>query len=94
MTPENVSEFVGGLHLPDGWGILCREEGGEQRIVISEASPDLWLLWIAKRIVGGRILKGGVSFRPEDTPREVEARAWVALRELRIRELRDAAEWN
>lgn len=82
----------------EGWGFLTMQpDGGPVGLVIDETEPPLppgWMLWLAKDIPGGRILRGAVFFSLQDTPEDVERRAWLVLSALRRTEMSDRAAWN
>lgn len=99
MTPRDGLKFAVGFgeNLTDGWGFLTVRDGETVGVVINETPPELprgWMIWLAKQLQGGRILKGAVLFGPDDTPEEVERRAWLVLAALRRHELSDQARWN
>lgn len=101
MTPQEALRFAESfaLELPDGWGFLAEAQDfdGAAALVLTETPPALpvgWILWLSKRITGGRILKAGVFFSEDDTPQDVEAKAWAILGRLQITERQDAARWN
>jgi len=100
MTPVGVLQFAADFrpNLPDTWGFLVWvDDDGVSNLIVSKTEPPMppgWMIWLAKKIAGGRTLKGGVLFSEDDTPQDVEARAWVVLGVLRGQETRDAAKWN
>jgi hypothetical protein len=100
VAPDDALAFVCDLQkrLPDGWGFISFEDDeGVSNLVVTETEPPLpagWLVWLAKNLLGGRILKGAVYFKDDDRPEDVESRAWVVLELLKQQERRDAARWN
>lgn len=100
MSPEDALEFAVGFQaeLSDGWGFLAVQgDDGIPSLIVSEAVPPFpagWVIWLAKPISGGRILKGGVYFTDDDGPERVERRAWMVLELLRHAEVGERALWN
>lgn len=100
MSPNESLAFAVGLRgsLPPGWGWLTWEGyDGRLHLVIEESRPPLppgWLIWLARDLLGGGMLRGAVTFGPDDSPQDVEARVWVVLAHLRAQEARLAARWN
>ena len=76
------------------------EDDGKNYLVIEPTElypvlpPDGWVIWLSKALADGKILKGAVVFGDGDSPRDVEARAWMVLSHLRAHELRQASRWN
>jgi hypothetical protein len=99
MSPEEAIDFAKAFRhkLPDGWGFLVLDEGGERHLILTETEPPAphgMILWLAKEIAGGRTLRGAVVFNEDDEPQDVEVRAWIVLGLLRSQERLDAALWN
>lgn len=96
MTTDDATVFAREMapELPSGWGWLTYQPEVGPLLLVVEEIPDGWMVWLAKAIAGGRILKGSVKFGARDSREDFEMRAWLVLGLLRRQELVDAARWN
>lgn len=103
MTDAEILAFTHRLErtLPPGYGFVCMtDEATEEEgpaLMVQETGPPFppgKLIWIAKRLIGGRILKGALLIAPEQDPAELEARAYVVVAVLDGYARRHAAQFN
>ncbi len=101
MTDDELIAFTDSIlpELPDGYGFWCVRADSDDSValLVEDTEPPMppgKLLWIARELAGGRIIKGALLVAPDQDPAELRTRALVVVGVLELQVRRDAHRFN